>query len=142
MFVVDDLVAWLIGTLADEGLTQLTNLTFGDPLERALSAAIRRAVGTTTTELCPDDSERADDLADLINKRFKKRKPDLPLGGHDTVLEALGASVARQLTSLRGDQGEILGVSVAILGDTLPEQLIKDIMLTGIRGGPLEPLTD
>jgi tetratricopeptide (TPR) repeat protein len=140
VFVVDDLVAWLIGTLADEGLTQLTNLTFGDPLERALSAAIRRAVGTTTTELCPDDSERADDLADLINKRFKKRKPDLPLGGHDTVLEALHASVAIQLMSLSGDHGEILGVSVAILADTLPEQLIKDIMLTGIRGGPLEPL--
>jgi tetratricopeptide (TPR) repeat protein len=142
VFVVDDLVAWLIGALADEGLTQLTNLTFGDPLARALSAAIRRAVGTTTTELCPDDNERADDLGDLINKRFKKRKLHLPLGGHDTILEALRASVASQLTPLSGDQGEILGVSVAILADTLPEQLIKDIMLTGIRGGPLEPLAN
>ena len=142
VFVVDDLVAWLVGALADEGLKQLTNLTFGEPLDRALSASIRRAVGTTTTELCLDDSERADDLGDLINKRFKKRKPDLPLGDHETVLEALRASVASQLTSLSGNHGEILGVSVAILADKLPEQLIKEIMLTGIRGGPLEPLAN
>ena len=140
MFVVDHLVAWLIGMLADEGLTQLTNLVrgpwsgpeCGDP-----------ASGRDDHHrACPDDSERADDLADLINKRFKKRKPTFRLAVTTRFWRRCGASVARQLTSLRGDQGEILGVSVAILSDTLPEQLIKDIMLTGIRGGPLEPLTD
>jgi tetratricopeptide (TPR) repeat protein len=142
VFVVDDLSAWLIGALADEGLTRLTNLVVGEPLDRAMKAAIRRAVGSTTAELCPGDSERADDLGDLINKRFKKRKPDLPLRGHDTVLEALRASVASQLTSLSGEQGQILGVSVAVLADKLSEQLIQEIEVTGLCGGPLEPLAN
>jgi tetratricopeptide (TPR) repeat protein len=142
VFVVDDLSAWLIGALADEGLTRLTNLVVGEPLDRAMKAAIRRAVGSTTAELCPGDGERADDLGDLINKRFKKRKPDLPLRGHDTALEALRAALASQLTSPSGDQGEILGISVAVLADKLSEELIQEIEVTGLSGGPLEPLAN
>jgi len=146
VFVVDDLAAWLVGALADEGLKQLINLTLGDDLTRALSPAIRRAVKDTTAQLCSQNREQADQLADTLNKCFKTRKPDLPLTGHDTVLEALLVSVASQLTVLGGDQpaadGKILGVSMAALADKLPGQLVTEIMLTGLRGGALEPLAN
>jgi len=142
VFLVDDLTAWLVGVLADQGVKQLVNATLGDDLQRALPAVIRRAVDLTTTDLCPDDRERADELARLISTRFRKRKPDLLLGGHDTVVEALRASVASQVTPLGGDRGEVLGISVAVLADKLSEQLIGEIEVTGLRDAPLEALAN
>ena len=37
VFVVDDLVAWLIGRLADAGLKKLTTLVLGTDQQRALA---------------------------------------------------------------------------------------------------------
>lgn len=38
-FVVDDLVAWLVGLLADAGRKKLTGLVLGSEQERALGRA-------------------------------------------------------------------------------------------------------
>ena len=47
MFVVDALVGWLIGRLADAGYQELNTLVLGSDQERALKAAVTAAVKAT-----------------------------------------------------------------------------------------------
>lgn len=53
MFVVDDLVGWLIGRLADAGYQKLATLVFGSDQARALKKAVTAAVQATVDEIGP-----------------------------------------------------------------------------------------
>jgi len=63
-FVVDDLLGWLIGRLADAGYRKLTTLVLGSPEERALKEAVTAAVQATVGEIDPSDGEEAERVAE------------------------------------------------------------------------------
>ena len=96
-FGADNLVAWLVGVLADAGRRKLTKLVLGTEQERALRSAATAAVERTAGELHPDDAEQAAHLARLVDQVFKAPVPGVPLAGHVTVLEELSARTAGQL---------------------------------------------
>jgi hypothetical protein len=54
MFVADDLVAWLIGLLADAGFKKLTTLVRGTDQQRALRQAAAAAVERYCRAAGPD----------------------------------------------------------------------------------------
>ena len=100
MFVVDDLVGWLIGRLADAGYQKLATLVRGSDQARALKKAVTAAVQATVREIGPSGGEEADRAAEQINKAFRRREP-VPLPpGQPTLLEALQAGIAGQLSVL------------------------------------------
>ena len=87
VFVADDLAAWLIGVLADAGRKKLTTLVLGTDQERALRSAATAAVQRAAGELRPDDAERAEKLARLVNRAFiKALVPGAPMAGYATLL--------------------------------------------------------
>ena len=101
MFVVDDLVGWLVGRLADAGYQRLSTLLRGSEQARALKAAVTAAVQATVGEIGPADGEEAERAAEQINKAFRRREP-VPLPpGQPTLLAALQAGIAGQLSALR-----------------------------------------
>jgi hypothetical protein len=53
VFVAGDLLAWLVGLLADAGRKNLTTWVPGDDQERALRQAATTAVKLTAAELRP-----------------------------------------------------------------------------------------
>ena len=103
VFVVDDLVGWLIGRLAEAGYQKLTTLVRGSPQERALKQAVKSAVQATADEISPTDKERAGQLAELISGAFGKPPPAKLLPRKLTRLEGLYAGTAQQLSVL--DEG-------------------------------------
>ncbi len=146
VFVVDDLAAWLVGLLADAGRKKLTTLVLGGAQDRALQQAAIAAVQDTADELSPSDSQRAGQIALVINEVFRAPVPDAPLAGVATLAEGLQAGIAGQLAVL-DDAGltgsaEVLGVPGAVLADRLTGHLVREIMFRGSRGGPLTPLAD
>ena len=150
VFVADDLAAWLVGLLADAGRRRLATLVLGSGQERALGQAATAAVQLTAHELCPDDEDRAVQLAMVVSQVFGEPLPGAPLTGQATLLEALQAGIAGQLVSL-GDVGltgtgqssaELLGVSVGALADKLTGYMVREIMTRGAQGRPLWPLAD
>jgi tetratricopeptide (TPR) repeat protein len=148
VFVADDLGAWLIGLLADAGRKKLTSLALGSEQERALRSAATAAVQRAAEELRPDDDERAGQLALVVNEVFGGPTPDAPLTGQATVLEALQARIAEQLSVLDDssltDTGQssadVLGVPGALVAAKLTGHLLQEIVVRGSRGGPLFPL--
>jgi hypothetical protein len=148
VFVADDLAAWLIGVLAEAGRKKLTSLILGDDQKRALRPAATEAVRLTAAELCPGDAQRAEELAVMIGQLFKTPVPGAPLAEQATVLEALQAGIAGQLTvlddaSLTGtgqSSADVLGVAGAVVAQKLTTHLLREIVARGARGGPLEPL--
>ena len=105
MFVVDDLVNWLVERLADAGYQKLKTLVGGSDQARALKKAVRAAVQATVGEIGPFGGAEADRAADQINRAFRRRDP-VPLPpGQPTLLEALQAGIARQL-SILDDTGQ------------------------------------
>jgi len=147
-FVADDLGAWLIGLLADAGRKKLTALVLGSEQQRALRKAATAAVQATAGELSPDDAEQAAQLARVVDQVFKAPVPGVPLAGDVTVLEELSAGIAGQLAvlddaSMTGtgqSSAQVEGLTAAALAETLTGQLIREIVVRGSRGGPLEPL--
>jgi hypothetical protein len=150
VFVADDLGAWLVGLLADAGRKKLTKLVLGDAQERALQQAAIAAAQDTADELSPSDSQRAEQIAMVINQVFRAPMPDAPSAGPVTLLEGLQAGVARQLAvlddpSLTGtpqSSADVLGVPGSVLAVKLTGHLVWEITLRGSRGGPLTPLAD
>ncbi len=150
VFVVDDLAAWLVGLLADAGRKKLTTLVLGGAQDRALQQAAIAAVQDTADELSPSDSQRAGQIALVINEVFRAPVPDAPLAGVATLAEGLQAGIAGQLavlddaglTGTRQSSAEVLGVPGAVLADRLTGHLVREIMFRGSRGGPLTPLAD
>ena len=145
VFVVDDLVAWLIGRLADAGYQKLTTLVRGSPQERALKQAVKSAVQATADEIGPIDNEEAGQLAQLISGAFSKPLPATLLPRKLTRLEQLYAGIAQQLSVLDdGGQpsGGRLGVPVSEVAVRLTDHLVEEITNRGAEGGPLTPLAD
>ena len=145
MFVVDDLVGWLIGQLANAGYKKLTTLLRGSDQARALKQAVTAAVQVTVGEIGPSDGVEADEVAEQINKAFRRRDP-VPLPpGQPTPLEALQAGIAGQL-SVPDDAGQpvvsLPGVQVSEVAAKLTGHLVREIMIRGSQGGPLTPLAD
>ena len=149
VFVADDLAAWLIGALADAGRKKLTTIVVGTDQERALRSAATAAVQRAAGEVRPDDAERAETLARLVNRAFiKALVPGAPMAGYATLLEALQAGIAGRLAVL-GDTGpaaagqapaEVLEVPGPALAERLTAHLLREIVARGARGGPLFPL--
>ena len=150
VFVVDDLAAWLVGLLADAGRKKLTALVLGDAQERALQQAAVAAVQDTAGELSPSDSQRAGQIAMVINEVFRAPVPHAPLAGVATLVEGLQAGIAGRLevlddadlTGTWQSSAEVLGVPGTVLADRLTGHLVREIMFRGSRGGPLTPLAD
>jgi tetratricopeptide (TPR) repeat protein len=148
VFVADDLAAWLVGLLADAGRKKLTSLVLGSEQERALRAAGTAAVQLTVGELRPGDAERAGQVALVISQVFGEPVPAKALAGQGTVLEALQAGIAAQLTvlddaSLTGtgqSPADVLGLRGGVVAATLTGHLVREIVARGARGGPLFPL--
>lgn len=147
-FVADDLAAWLVGLLADSGRKRLTAWLVGDEQQRALRQAATAAVQSAAGDLCAGDQERADEQAMVISQVFGAVMPQAPLRDHQTLLEALQAGVAGQLAVL-DDPGltgtglssaQVLGVATADLATGLAGHLVREIIVRGSQGGPLEPL--
>ena len=143
MFVVDDLAGWLIGRLADAGYQQLTTLLRGSDQARALKAAVTAAVQATVAQIGPSGGEEADRIAEHINKAFRRREP-VPLPpGQPTLLEALQAGIAGQLSVLdnTGQSAVSLpGVPAGEVAARLTGHLVREIMIRGSQGGALFPL--
>jgi hypothetical protein len=150
VFVADDLAAWLIFILAEGGRKKLTSLILGDDPERALRPAATAAVQLTAAELCPGDAKRAEELAIMVGPLFETPPPGASLGKQTTVLEALQAAIAGQLkllddpgltATLRSLTG-MRDVSATVVAQKLTAHLVREIVVRGSRGGPLEPLAN
>ena len=147
-FVADDLVAWLIGLLADAGGKKLTTLVLGTDQERELRRAATAAVRLTAEQLRPGDDEQAKHVALVISQVFRRPLPDAPTAGYQTVLGALQAGIAAQLAvlddaSMTGtDQSsaDVLGVPGAVMAEKLTIHLLGEIVVRGSQGGSLAPL--
>ena len=147
-FVADDLGAWLVGLLADAGRKKLTALALGSEQQWALRKAATAAVQSSAVELRPDDAEQASQLARVVDQVFTAPVPGVPLAGDVTMLEELSAGIAGQLAvlddaSLTGkgqSSAAVEGLTAAAMAETLTGQLIREIVVRGSRGGPLEPL--
>jgi hypothetical protein len=150
VFVADDLAAWLIFILADAGRKKLTSLVLGDDQKRALRSAATAAVHHTAEEQYPDDAERAGQLAMVVSQVFGEPVPGAPLAGETTVLQVLQAGIVAQLAvlddaSLTGtgqSSAELLGVPGTVVAAKLAGHLLREIVVRGSRGGPLEPLAN
>ena len=111
-FIVDDLVAWLVGLLADAGRKKLTALVLGSDQERALGRAATAAIQLTVTQLAPPGDERAEQLAIVVSEVFRG-PPSVALAGQGTLLEALETGIAAKLAVLDDpgltDTGPVVG---------------------------------
>ena len=99
MFVVDDLLAWMVGLVADAGRKKLVTLVLGSDQERALRSAVEAAVESTAAQVA-SSAEQADQLATAVGKVFRGA-PKVALAGQATLLEALQAGIAGQLADLQ-----------------------------------------
>ena len=145
VFVVDDLVNWLVERLADAGYQKLKTLVGGSDQARALKKAVRAAVQATVGEIGPIGGAEADRAADQINRAFRRRDP-VPLPpGQPTLLEALQAGIARQL-SILDDTGQPVVAfrrcRSARWRPTCPVTWYARSSSRGSRGGALAPLAD
>jgi len=149
-FVADDLAAWLVALLADSGRKRLTSWLVGDEQERALQQAAAAAVESAANALSPGDKERADEQAMVISHVFGAVMPQAPLRDHRTLLEALQAGVAGQLSvlddpSITGtgmSSAQVLGMATEEVAARLAGHLVREIILRGSRGGPFGPLAE
>jgi hypothetical protein len=148
VFIVDDLLGWLVGLVADAGRKKLVTLVLGSDQERALRQATVAAVEATVAQVAPS-GEQADQLAMAVGKVFRGA-PKVALAGQETLLEALQAGIAGRLAVLEdpaatgtGQSGMGLqGVPAGGLAETLAGHLVHEISVRGARGGPLTPLAD
>jgi Tetratricopeptide repeat len=147
VFVVDDLLGWLVGLVADAGRKKLVTLVLGTDQERALRSAVGAAVAATATQLAPSDKQ-ADQLATAIGEVFRGA-PKVALAGQGTLLEALQAGIAARVAVLddpdatgTAQSAMELGVPGRVLAQTLAGYLVHEITVRGAQGGPLTPLAD
>jgi hypothetical protein len=148
VFVADDLLAWLVGLLADAGRKKLVTLALGSDQQRALRQAATAAIQATADEMSPSDTERAVQVAMVISEVFREPMPGGLLVVPGTLLEALQAGMAGQLavlddTGLTGtgrSSADVLGVPGGVLAEKLAGHLMQEIIRRGSGGGPLTPL--
>ena len=148
MFVVDDLLGWLVGLVADTGRKKLVTLLWGTDQERALRSAVETAVAATARELAPS-AEQADQLAMAVSEVFHGA-PKVALAGQGTLLEVLQAGIADRVAVLEDPPAtgtgrspmELLRMPGGVLAQTLAGHLVHEITVRGAQGGPLTPLAD
>jgi Tetratricopeptide repeat len=148
VFVVDDLLAWLVGLVADAGRKKLVTQMLGTDQERALRPAVEAAVEATAAQLAPSD-EQAGQLAMAVGEVFRDA-PKVTLAGQATLLEGLQAGIAATLavlddpavTGTGQSSMQLLGVPGGVLAETLAGHLVHEITVRGAQGGPLTPLAD
>jgi len=148
VFVVDDLLGWLIGLVADAGRKKLVTLMLGTDQERALRPAVEAAVAATAVQLAPS-KEQADQLATAIGEVFHGT-PKVALAGQGTLLEALQAGIAARVavldhpdaTGTGKSSAQLLGLPPGVLAQTLAGHLVHEITVRGALGGSLAPLAD
>jgi hypothetical protein len=136
MFVADDLVAWLIGLLADAGRKKLTTLILGSDQERALRQAVVAAVERTAEQLAQSGGEQAEQMAMVVDEVFREPAPTAALAGQATLLEALEAEIVENLAVL--DDPALTGTgrsSAELLGSLRP----RAIRVKKDRVGATEP---
>jgi len=147
-FVADGLASWLVGQLADAGRRRLATWVLGSDQERELRRAGSAALLLAAGELRPEGGERAEELAMVLSQVFSAPVPDASVRAQATLLEAIQAGIVRQLSVL-DDAGitgtgrssaELLGLSAETLAEKLTGHLVREIVVRGSRGGPLEPL--
>jgi hypothetical protein len=149
-FVADDLGAWLVGVIADAGRKKLVEFVVGTEQERALRQVATAAVELTAQDLRPEGGQRAEDLARVISQVFNTPLPEMAVSNERTLLEGLQSGVAAQLAPLSDSELTGIGVSSAdllevptgVIADKLTEYLLREIVGRGVRGGPLEPLSN
>jgi hypothetical protein len=95
VFVVDDLLAWMIGLVADAGRRKLVTLVLGTDQERALRKAVEAAAGATAPQLTPS-GEQADQLAMAA---VGKVRANGRRSGRGTGLAAMGAELENMSAS-------------------------------------------
>ena len=147
-FIADDLGAWLVGLLADAGRRKVAALVFGTDQQRALHQAVTDAIQLTAGELYPEDDQRAEHLAMVLNEVSAEPIPSVPPGGKGTVLEALRAAVVTHLavlddvdlTGTGQSSADLLGVPGRVMAEKLTNHLLRVIMIRGSQGGPRVPL--
>ena len=148
MFIVDDLLAWLVGLVADAGRKKLVTLVLGSDQERALRSAVEAAVAATAAQLAPS-GEQADQLAVAVGEVFRGA-PKVALAGQRTLLEALQAGIAAQVAVLDDPAAagtgrsslELLRLPGGVVAQTLAGHLVHEITVRGAQGGSLTPLAD
>jgi tetratricopeptide (TPR) repeat protein len=139
VFVVDDLVSWLVGLLADTGRKRLVILIRGNDQQRALREAAKAAVQRTATELCPEGGDRAEHVERAISSAFVRHSQGVVPAGDGTLLENIQQGIWIQVAPL-GDAG--LGIPVVALAERLTSNFFQEIVVRGAGGGPLAPLAD
>jgi hypothetical protein len=131
----DMFASWLLGQVADAGRKRLTTWVLGSDQERALRPAAVVAIQRMAVELRPEDDEQAKQIAMVVDEVFGQPMQAASLTKHATLLEALQAGIAEQLTPL-GDadltgtgrsSAEWLGVPVAELAQQLTSHLGADL---------------
>jgi len=145
--IADDLLAWLVGLVAEAGRKKLVTLLRGSDQERALRPAVEAAVEATASQLAPEGGERAPQLARVVGEMFRG-SPGVALAGQATLLEALQAEIAARMavlddpdvTGTGQSSMDLLGVPGGVLGETLTSHLVREIVVRGAWGGPLAPL--
>jgi hypothetical protein len=148
VFVVDDLLGWLVGLVADAGRKKLVTRVLGSDQERALRPAVEAAVEATAAQLAPPDGQ-GERLAIAVGEVFRDA-PRVALAGQATLLEALQEGIAARVvvlddpdvTGTGQSSMELLGVPGGKLAQTLAGHLVGEIMVRGAQGGPLAPLAD
>jgi hypothetical protein len=147
MFVVDDLVAWLLGVLADSGRKGLTTLVFGSPLEIALRSAAEEALRLAAIEVNGGEADAAQ-MAMVLGQVFRSPSTSTALAGHGTLLEGLQSAISAQLavlgdaslTGIGQSSSDLLGTTSEALADSLTVHLVREVIERGSGGGPLFPL--
>jgi hypothetical protein len=148
VFVVDDLLAWLVGLVANASGKKLVTRVLGTDQERALRPAVQAAVAATAAQLAPWD-EQTSQLVLVVGEVFRDA-PKATLIAQGTLLEAMQAGITATLAVLDDPEAtgtgqssmELLGVPAGVLAETLAGHLVHEIMVRGAQGGPLTPLAD
>jgi WD40 repeat protein len=149
LFIADDLGSWLVGLLANAGRKKLTTWVLGTEQERALRSAASSAIWSAATELYPEDSDRAEELARIVDHVFSEPVPSVSLPNYSTLLEALQTEIVAQLgvlddaslTGIGRSSAELLGISAILLAGEITGHLVREIVIRGSSGGPLQPLS-
>ena len=150
VFIAEAFGAWLLERLADAGHKRLSKLLLGTEQQQALRQAATAAVWRTAEELRPEDSERAAELARVVEEVFRRPMPARPSAGQAMLLEALQANVADQIavlgdadmTGISVSSAALLGVTTTGLAERLAGNLFIEIVASGASKGLLTPLAD
>jgi tetratricopeptide (TPR) repeat protein len=150
VFVAEAFGSWLLGQFASAAQKWFGVRLLGSEQERALRQAATAAIQSTASERRPDSAEDAEELAMVLDQVFGEPAGATPLADHATLLEALQAGVAEQLTVL-GDvsvtgtgrsSADLLEIPVPWLVERLTSHLLQEIVARGAGGGPLAPLAN